>query len=162
MPDEGKGPPNPEPAVSRRQFFSKLGLGTLVAAVCGTALFAYKYLSSDASDKSPPIVNAGRLGRYPPDSVTLDRKAGIYLVHTPQGFYSLSAICTHRKCLTGWRPDLGIIVCPCHGSKFRRDGSMIEGPAPRPLPWLKTWLSTEGDLMVDRSVVLSARQLVRL
>ena len=30
-------------------------------------------------------------------------------------------------------------------------GKRIEGPAPKPLPWLQTWLSDDGDLMVDRS-----------
>ena len=43
-----------------------------------------------------------------------------------QGIYTLSAVCTHLGCLTAWKPELGIIACPCHGSKFHIDGVKIE------------------------------------
>jgi cytochrome b6-f complex iron-sulfur subunit len=74
----------------------------------------------------------------------------------------LNATCTHLGCLTAWDPDLNQIACPCHGSKFNRDGVKVAGPAPKPLPWLKTWLSEDGDLMVDRSNPVAARQFVRI
>jgi cytochrome b6-f complex iron-sulfur subunit len=107
-------------------------------------------------------VNAGKPGGYPPDSVTLDPATGIFVVREAEGFFALSAVCTHLGCLTAWKPDLGIIACPCHGSKFNRDGTKITGPAPRPLPWLRMWLSDEGDLMVDRSNLIAAREFVRI
>ena len=45
-----------------------------------------------------------------------------------------SAICTHLGCLVGQVKD-GTIDCPCHGSEYRiTDGSVVRGPAPRPLP----------------------------
>jgi cytochrome b6-f complex iron-sulfur subunit len=162
MPEQGKKLPEQDEAVNRRQFFIKVGLGSIAAAACGTALFGYEYLSPNVLYEPSPIVNAGRPDRYPPDSVTLDPETGIYMVRAPEGFFALSAVCTHLGCLTAWKPELGIIACPCHGSKFKRDGTKIEGPAPRPLPWLKTWLSDEGDLMVDRSLVVTERQLVRV
>jgi len=68
--------------------------------------------------------------------VTLDVNSGIYLVHAKEGFFSLSAICTHLGCMTAWKPELGIIACPCHGSKFyvldpkKVPGTKIEGPRP--------------------------------
>ena len=79
-----------------------------------------------------------------------------------EGFFALSAICTHLGCLTAYKPDLGIIACPCHGSKFNKDGVKIAGPAPRPLPWLRMWLSDDGNLMVDRSNAIAIKQLVRV
>jgi cytochrome b6-f complex iron-sulfur subunit len=162
MPDDLKGAPEPGDVANRRQFFVKFGLGSIALAACGTALFAYEYLSPNVLYEPSPIVNAGKPDQYAGDSVTLDPVTGIYLVRSPEGFYALSAVCTHLGCLTAWKPELGIIACPCHGSKFKRDGTKIEGPAPRPLPWLRTWLSDDGDLMVDRSVIVKERQMVRV
>jgi cytochrome b6-f complex iron-sulfur subunit len=148
--------------LGRRQFFVKLGVGSLMVAGAGTALFAYQYLSPNVLYEPSPIVNAGKPEQYPPESVTLDPAKGIYVVRGDEGFYALSAVCTHLGCLTAFKPDLGIIACPCHGSKFRRDGTKIEGPAPKPLPWLRVWVSDEGDLMVDRSRTVAERQYVRV
>ncbi len=146
----------------RRQFFVKLGLGSVAVAAAGTAAFAYQFLSPNVLYEPSPVVNAGKPDRYPTDSVTLDPVNGIYVINSPQGFYALNATCTHLGCMTAWKPELGIIACPCHGSKFRKDGTKIEGPAPKPLPWIRMWLSDEGDLMVDRSAQLTARQLVKV
>jgi cytochrome b6-f complex iron-sulfur subunit len=151
-----------EAGLDRRQFFVKIGLGSVAVAAAGTAAFAYQFLSPNVLYEPSPIVNVGKPDSYPPDSVTLDPQAAIFIVNSAQGFYVLSATCTHLGCLTAWQPELGIIACPCHGSKFKRDGTKIEGPAPRPLPWFRMWLSDEGDLMVDRAVVLSSRQLVKV
>ena len=147
---------------NRRDFFLKLGLGSLGIAAAGTAVFAYQFLSPNVLYEPSPTVNAGKPESYPLDSVTLDVNSGIYVVHSSEGFFSLGAVCTHLGCLTQWKPELGIIACPCHGSKFHRDGQKIEGPAPRPLPWLRMWVSDEGDLMVDRSTIIRPMQFVRV
>jgi cytochrome b6-f complex iron-sulfur subunit len=153
-----------EPALDfdRRAFFVRLGLGSLSIAAGGTVAFAYQFLSPNVLYEPSPIVSVGKPESYPLDSVTLDVNAGIYLIHANEGFFSLSAVCTHLGCLTAWKPELGIIACPCHGSKFKRDGEKIEGPAPSPLPWLRTWLSDDGDLMVDRSTSIRPMEFVRI
>jgi cytochrome b6-f complex iron-sulfur subunit len=151
-----------EAGLDRRQFFIKVGLGSVALAAVGTGAFAYQFLSPNVLYEPSPVVNAGKPDRYPADSVTLDPQTGIFVINSPQGFYALQATCTHLGCLTAWKPELGIIACPCHGSKFKRDGTKIEGPAPKPLPWLRMWLSDEGDLMVDRAAMLPSRQLVKV
>jgi cytochrome b6-f complex iron-sulfur subunit len=141
--------------ISRRQFFVKVGMTSMAVVAVGTCVFAYQYLAPNVLYEPSPTVNAGRPDRYPPDSVTLDIENSIYVVRSPQGFYALSAVCTHLGCLTVFRPESGNIACPCHGSEFRRDGKVIAGPAPRPLPWLKIWLGEDGALMVDRSATVA-------
>jgi len=146
---------------SRRQAFVRMGAGSLVVACTGAAVFGYEFLAPNVLYEPSPITNAGKPDRYPLGSVTQDLQSGIYIVHGPEGLYAMSAVCTHLGCLTAWKPELGIVACPCHGSKFNRDGTKIEGPAPRPLIWLKAWISDEGDLLVDRSEPLARKQFVR-
>jgi len=44
-----------------------------------------------------------------------------------------SAVCTHMKCIVHWNRAERSWDCPCHGSRFNYDGSVIEGPALAPL-----------------------------
>jgi nitrite reductase/ring-hydroxylating ferredoxin subunit len=52
----------------------------------------------------------------------------------PGSFKGFSAICTHEGCFVNSVSN-GTINCPCHGSRFSiTDGSVVQGPATRPLP----------------------------
>lgn len=157
--------PTPSPCeqeISRRQLFTKLGVASLGVAAAGTLAFTYRFLSPNVLYEASPIVNAGKAESYPLDSVTLDVNSAIYLVHVADGFFSLNAICTHLGCMTAWKPELGMIACPCHGSHFSREGQKLAGPAPKPLPWLKTWISDDGDIMVDRSTTIQPFEFLRI
>jgi Rieske Fe-S protein len=49
-------------------------------------------------------------------------------------FKAFSSICTHQGCPVTKIAD-GTIDCTCHGSKYSiEDGSVEDGPAPKPLP----------------------------
>ena len=148
--------------MSRRQFFAKLGLGSLSVAAVGTAAFSYQYLEPNVLFEPSPVVNAGKPDRYPLDSVTLDVNSGIYIIHSQEGYFSLSAVCTHLGCLTAWKPELNMIACPCHGSKFQPNGKKIEGPAPRPLPHYAINLTAEGELQVDKLQIIKADQVLNV
>ncbi len=45
----------------------------------------------------------------------------------------LSAICTHVGCVVHWNSFEKCWDCPCHGSQFQPDGSVLNAPAIRPL-----------------------------
>jgi glycine/D-amino acid oxidase-like deaminating enzyme/nitrite reductase/ring-hydroxylating ferredoxin subunit len=46
---------------------------------------------------------------------------------------ALSPICPHMGCLVHWNAADTSWDCPCHGSRFGIDGSVLEGPALSPL-----------------------------
>ena len=84
-----------------------------------------------------------------PQGVTFDADHRLFVVRQDDDFHVISAVCTHLGCTVQWRPDRKTFDCPCHGSRFREDGSVIGGPAPRPLAWYPTRLSPDGYLEVD-------------
>ncbi|MEZ4673233.1 MAG: Rieske 2Fe-2S domain-containing protein [Caldilineaceae bacterium] len=56
-----------------------------------------------------------------------------WFVNTDNGPKAIYMVCTHLGCLYKWQASNNRFECPCHGSKFTKDGFYIEGPAPRSL-----------------------------
>jgi cytochrome b6-f complex iron-sulfur subunit len=76
----------------------------------------------------------------------------VWIVRETDGFYALSAICTHLGCTPRWLPAESKFKCPCHGSGYHKDGINFEGPTPRPLERLKIALDDDGQILVDRNI----------
>lgn len=51
--------------------------------------------------------------------------------------YIVDATCTHLGCELMYNDAEHTYDCPCHGSRFRHDGTIIEGPATKPLKKLQ-------------------------
>ena len=104
--------------LSRRQFFTRLGLGSLSIAAIGTAAFSYQYLEPNVLYEPSPVVNAGKPDRYPLDSVTLDVNNGIYIIHSQEGYFSLSAVCTAASSSRAERRSRGRHQSRCPGNAY--------------------------------------------
>ena len=65
--------------------------------------------------------------------------------------FALQAECTHLGCLVGpWNPLSQRFVCPCHGSEYKRDGSVARGPAPKPLKLAKVDVDEKGQVVLEK------------
>jgi Rieske Fe-S protein len=52
-------------------------------------------------------------------------------------FVAVTAICTHKQCTVNGILN-GLLVCPCHDSRFTTDGAVVSGPAPTALQTFPT------------------------
>lgn len=147
---------------SRRSFLDKLALTSLGIAAVGGVRVLIGYLSPNVLFEPPSRFRAGVPDLYPVNSVTYMPEQQVYIVRSQQGMWALSAVCTHLGCITQWKPDMNMIACPCHGSKFRGNGTKIEGPAPRPLPRLSLTLTADGELLVDKSEMVPENSLLKV
>ena len=68
--------------------------------------------------------------------------------HSDAAVTVFSPICTHLGCQYTWNPVSGHFECPCHGSVYEPDGTVLSGPAPRRLDTLPTRIEN-GKLSVE-------------
>jgi cytochrome b6-f complex iron-sulfur subunit len=161
---KGREPANDAAAKSgatRREFLNEAAASALGIAAVGSMIVTYGYLSPNVLFEPPTTFRAGSPDLYAPNSVNFLEDQQVYVVRTETGFYAVSAVCTHLGCITQWKPESGLIACPCHGSKFRPDGTKIEGPAPRPLPHFAISLTADGELLVDKLEIINPGQVLK-
>ena len=71
----------------------------------------------------------------------------VAIVRDNAGVFAVSTICTHLGCIVKQAEDG--FHCPCHGSAFAPDGSVLKGPAPKSLPWLEVTAAGDGVYVID-------------
>ncbi len=124
---------------SRREFLYYIwgaSIAMVVGEIVGATLwFAY------------PRFRAGEFGGTftiepsalpPPDGAPIAKPEGRFWLSRPNEngqdtFVALYNVCTHLGCLPKWVDVNNRFECPCHGSKYQKDGHYISGPAPRSL-----------------------------
>lgn len=61
-------------------------------------------------------------------------KGDIIIIRSSDAAYiALSKLCTHSQCTVSYNSSTQEIPCPCHGSRFSKEGTVITGPATSPL-----------------------------
>ncbi|RPJ20133.1 MAG: ubiquinol-cytochrome c reductase iron-sulfur subunit [Planctomycetaceae bacterium] len=133
---------------SRRDFLC-LGAAAAAAACGGCAILGSRKADVTAEPKQGVIRLTGAQSAtlLASEGSTLVKPKGlrdkILVVHlTDNALLAVSAICTHQGCTVNYNKDMGRIDCPCHGSQYAPDGSVIRGPAKRPLKQYE--VTTEG------------------
>lgn len=148
----------PEP-VSRRDF---LGLSSLWATATAMlfGLFGMLRLPKAAVLSSP----SKRFRVTLPEALQAGEAftpsgRNVAVFRDDQGVYAISRVCTHLGCIV--KPTVEGFECPCHGSRYDRDGLVTKGPAPRPLQWLEV-KEQGGVLYVDEGASVATGTKVKV
>ena len=87
------------------------------------------------------------------------RNDGVWIVRLPEaGLVALSTFCTYDGCSTDSVELKSYFKCPCCGSDFEMGGTVLTGPATRPLERYKVYLH-RGSIMLNRSPILDGSSL---
>jgi cytochrome b6-f complex iron-sulfur subunit len=141
--------PGDSPSVSRRQLLNFL-TGSVIAATAGAALYPVARFFVPPSEVGEgggmlakdvlgqPIPASQILAEVPGSRALVAGLAGepTYLIVNDDGGLDRMGIvdnCTHLGCTFPWNGRDQEFQCPCHGSRYAPDGSVVRGPAPLPL-----------------------------
>ena len=140
--------------ISRRNFFSVAGWAAFFVFLATSTVSTLRMMFPRILYEPPSAFKAGFPDDYIIGQVSEKYKDDyrVWIIREADGFYALSAICTHLGCTPRWLESENKFKCPCHGSGFRKTGINFEGPAPRPLERLKITLADDGQILVDRNI----------
>lgn len=129
------------PDAARRKFLHRVYNMTLgfwaLAGMAGTAYVAGRYVwptkeGESTGGERTVTFPAGQLAEADMVKVLVEgRPVGVF--RAADGVHALSIVCTHLGCLVNWNKDAGLMICPCHGSRYDPSGQVVQGPAPLPL-----------------------------
>jgi Rieske Fe-S protein len=86
------------------------------------------------------------------------------LVRQADGFAVMSTKCRHAGCTVAYKSNTQSFDCPCHGSRYRLDGSVLRAPADTPqLPPLlyRATCRQNGLLTISRTNYVKDATLVK-
>jgi Rieske Fe-S protein len=70
------------------------------------------------------------------DNAAGDLAFGAFVVKNGSDVSVLAQNCSHLGCSINFNQDAKTFDCPCHGSRFHLDGTVLHGPAQNPLSHL--------------------------
>ncbi len=132
--------------MDRKEFLKQLGLTS--AVIFTGACLGSCSKENDTSNPSPPSTIDFTLNLTDAANAALKNaggfmyKNGIIIAKTLSGsFIAVSQTCTHQGGTVEFQANNNRLYCPVHGAMFQVDGSVLAGPANKPLSVYKTSLS---------------------
>lgn len=138
-----------EVPAERRDFLGVAAIGSAVTALSVAGIGAARLPMPSVFPEANTRVKLGPLSQFAGVSMTPVPEHRLWVYSDERGLYAISAVCTHLGCVVQSQGAEGYF-CPCHGSRFDREGLPTAGPAPGPLHYLKLSLSADGQLIVDK------------
>jgi len=120
---------------------------------------ASEALAAPIEVKTGPV-KVGNVSDFAADGIfdQFAKSEQVVIVRQGGKLSACSAICTHKQAIL--KGVEGQMRCPSHGSRFNPDGSVVKGPAKRPLDHLAISKDASGNLTVDRSKKVDAGDTV--
>ena len=140
--------PTPSAELDRREALGKITGAAFALAGLGTAFTTIRFMQPNVLFEPPTRFSVGRAEDIAVGTLLVLAEQKLYVGHTPEGFFAMSAVCTHLGCMTRFHAADGVLTCPCHGSSFDLAGRVTGGPAPQPLPRYHLSFAA-GELVVD-------------
>jgi Rieske Fe-S protein len=72
----------------------------------------------------------------------------VLVANTGTGYLALGATCPHQGCEVAWVQEDKQVECPCHGSRFAGDGTVLHPPANADLPSYPVEPDGQGNVVV--------------
>jgi Rieske Fe-S protein len=139
--------------VNRRQFAKFLVLTSLGMFAGNVWILLRSWWRREPAFLAVPVA---RVSEVPVGGVKMfnypgDHDACILVRLAEDEFVAYSQKCTHLSCAVYYAHEKKRLECPCHEGYFSvEDGSVLQGPPPRPLP--KVVVERRGDLLVATAV----------
>ncbi len=133
--------------MSRRDFLGKLAVGSLLGAGSMAFIGVIQLPLPKVLNEPPSVFKVGYPSDFQLNTYKTIPARNVFVLRDAVGFRALSATCTHLGCVVS-AVDWGF-SCPCHGSRFDKQGHVTGGPAPKALEWFRVSSSPDGQLTVD-------------
>ena len=143
-----------EKTVGRRRMLTLTSLVGLVGAGLMAGVSNLLFFRPRVTYGEPSRFKVGRPATFPLGTRLPLAAQRVTILRTALGMAAISTTCTHLGCVVT-TTEVGF-DCPCHGSRFDPDGTVLGGPAPTPLPWFRLALTPNGEVEVDTSEVVPA------